>query len=158
MSYAVKELKMSSVNRDVNICYESNVDLIIAYVAWGEIGHMSASDHAKTYAQAMMEAGVDVVLGAHPQVLQPITRKTVTRNDGTTADCIVAYSLGSFITAQHSNVITSYSIHYTKLYEYTCDNPFCSAVLKLFRNLDKRSPGDSKIIHYHARPVAYRSS
>ncbi|MBN2879533.1 MAG: CapA family protein [Clostridia bacterium] len=107
MSYAIKELKMSSVNRDVNICYESNVDLIIAYVAWGEIGHMSASDHAKTYAQAMMEAGVDVVLGAHPQVLQPITRKTVTRNDGTTADCIVAYSLGSFITAQRSKYYDS---------------------------------------------------
>jgi len=110
MSYAIKELKMSSVQRDVNICHESDVDLIIAYVSWGEIGHMSPSDHAKTYAQAMMEAGVDAIVGTYPQVMQKITRKNVKRDDGTSADCVVAYSLGSFLTAQRSTYYDSGAI------------------------------------------------
>lgn len=110
MAYAIKELKMSSVNRDVNICNENDVDLIFAYVTWGTPGHQSVSDHAKTYAQAMMEAGVDAIFGAYPQVLQSITRKTVKRNDGTSAEGIVAYSLGSFLTAQRSTYYDSGAI------------------------------------------------
>jgi len=107
MAYAVKELKMSSIQRDVNICHESDVDLIFAYVAWGETGHMSSNDHQKTYAQAMMEAGVDAIFGTYPQVLQKITRKTVTRDNGTSAEGLVAYSLGSFLTAQRSTYYDS---------------------------------------------------
>ena len=107
MSYAIKELKMSSVNRDVNMCKEAQADLIFAYVSWGEMGHMSVSEHQKTYAQAMMEAGVDAIFGTHPQVLQSITRKTVKRNDGTSAEGVVAYSLGSFLTAQRSTYYDS---------------------------------------------------
>jgi len=107
MAYAIKELKMSSIQRDVNICRESDVDLIFVYVAWGEMGHMSPSDHQKTYAQAMMEAGVDAIFGTYPQVLQKITRKTVTRDNGTSAEGLVAYSLGSFLTAQRSTYYDS---------------------------------------------------
>ena len=107
MAYAIKELKMSSINRDVNICNESDVDLILAYVTWGAPGNMSTSDHTRTYAQAMMEAGVDAIFGAYPQVLQKITRKSVKRDDGSNADCVTAYSLGSFITAQRSTYYDS---------------------------------------------------
>jgi poly-gamma-glutamate capsule biosynthesis protein CapA/YwtB (metallophosphatase superfamily) len=107
MAYAIKELKMSSVQRDVNICRESDADLIFAYVAWGEMGHMAPNDHQKTYAQAMMEEGVDAIFGTYPQVLQRITRKTVTRNNGTSAEGLVAYSLGSFLTAQRSTYYDS---------------------------------------------------
>ena len=107
MSYAIKELKMSSVLRDIDLCHESDADIIIAYVSWGSIGNMSPSDHAKTYAQAMMEAGVDAIFGTYPQVMQKITRKTVKRDDGSSADCVVAYSLGSFLTAQRSTYYDS---------------------------------------------------
>lgn len=107
MTYAIKELKMSSIQRDVNICHESDVDLIFVYVAWGEMGHMAPSEHQKTYAQAMMEAGVDAIFGTYPQVLQKITRKTLTRDNGTVAEGLVAYSLGSFLTAQRSTYYDS---------------------------------------------------
>ncbi len=107
MAYAIKELKMSSVNRDINICKEANADLIFAYVSWGTPGYMTPSEHAKTYAQAMMEAGVDAIFGTYPQVIQPITIKTIKRNDGTTAEGLVAYSLGSFLTAQRSSYMDS---------------------------------------------------
>lgn len=110
IAYAIKELKMSSIQRDVNICHESDVDLIFVYVAWGETGHMAPNDHQKTYAQAMMEAGVDAIFGTYPQVLQKITRKTVTRDNGTSAEGMVAYSLGSFLTAQRSTYFDSSAI------------------------------------------------
>ena len=107
MAYAIRELKMSSVNRDVNICKENQADLIFAYVEWGKVGSLSPTDHQKTYAQAMMEAGVDAIFGTYPQVIQPVVRKQVKRNDGTTAEGIVAYSLGSFLTAQRSTYYDS---------------------------------------------------
>lgn len=107
MAYAIKELKISSVQRDVNICNELDADLIFAYVAWGEMGHMAPSDHQKTYAQAMMESGVDAIFGTYPQVLQKITRKTITRTNGQVAEGLVAYSLGSFLTAQRSTYYDS---------------------------------------------------
>jgi len=107
MAYAIKELKMSSVNRDVNICVENQVDLIFAYVAWGSPGKMSVSDHQKTYAQAMMEAGVDAIFGTHPQIIQQVKRKAVKMNNGKSNEGVVAYSLGSFLTAQRSTYYDS---------------------------------------------------
>lgn len=63
-------------------------DLVIAYVHWGnELERRpNASQHA--LAQAALGAGADVVLGAHPHVLQPVTRQ---------GRRLVAWSLGNFL-------------------------------------------------------------
>lgn len=117
LDYAIKKLKMSSVQRDVNICKEANVDLIFAYVNWGTPGSRAAETHEKNYAEAMMEAGIDAIFGAYPQVLQSVTIKTVKRKDGSSAQGLVAYSLGSFITSQRSSFYDS-SIVLNVTYEH----------------------------------------
>ena len=40
--------------------------------------------------------GADIILGAHPHVVQTIDRITVTTDDGTQREGVVAYSLGNF--------------------------------------------------------------
>ena len=45
----------------------------------------------------LFQNGVDVILGTHPHVLEPMEKRTVTLEDGTTKDGFVIYSLGNFI-------------------------------------------------------------
>mgnify|MGYP001864575501 FL=1 len=47
--------------------------------------------------------GVDIILGSHPHVLQPMEKKTITLEDGSTKDCFVIYSLGNFISGQNQD-------------------------------------------------------
>lgn len=71
-------------------------DFIIASVHWGDEGSFTPNAKQKAYAQAMADAGVDVIVGTHPHVLQPI--EWLTGKDGNKTLCI--YSLGNFAAEQ----------------------------------------------------------
>ena len=51
-------------------------------------------------AELLFKNGVDIILGSHPHVLQPMEKKTITLDDGTTKDGFVIYSLGNFMSGQ----------------------------------------------------------
>ena len=53
---------------------------------------------AKAMARTLAEAGADVILGTHPNVVQGTERLSVTRADGLTYESVVCYSLGSLLT------------------------------------------------------------
>ena len=46
----------------------------------------------------LAQAGADVILGTHPNVVQGTERLTVTRADGLEYDAVVCYSLGNLLT------------------------------------------------------------
>ena len=48
----------------------------------------------------LFKNGVDVILGGHPHVVQPMEKREITLEDGTTKDGFVIYSLGNFISGQ----------------------------------------------------------
>ena len=50
------------------------------------------NDYQRHMAQLMADGGVDVVVGTHPHVVQPV--ETIKRPDG--GDMLVYYSLGNF--------------------------------------------------------------
>ena len=75
---------------------KGNCDFIIASVHWGQEGSFTPSEKQKNYAQAMADAGVDVIIGTHPHVLQPI--EWLTGKDGNKTLCV--YSLGDFMAEQ----------------------------------------------------------
>lgn len=45
---------------------------------------------------------MDIILGNHPHVLQPMEKKTVILQDGSVKDCFVIYALGNFICDQNA--------------------------------------------------------
>ena len=71
---------------------------MVVYVHWGTELRTTPGTKQKTLAKAALAAGADVVLGAHPHVLQPI----VTYSSGR----LVAYSLGNFVFNPGSAVAT----------------------------------------------------
>jgi poly-gamma-glutamate synthesis protein (capsule biosynthesis protein) len=74
----------------------TRADIVIAYLHWGTELHTTPGPKQRRLAAAAFAAGADIVLGAHPHVLQPIR----TRSGGR----LVAYSLGNFVFAPGSAV------------------------------------------------------
>ena len=72
---------------------EAAADLTVVFAHWGEEGQYQPNSYQKTWAQFLADNGADVIIGAHPHVLQPL--ETVTAADG--REVPVFYSLGNFL-------------------------------------------------------------
>lgn len=71
-------------------------DIVVANIHWGSEYTHIPSTFQTDLAQRAIEAGVDVIFGHHPHVIQPV--EYITRSDGTQG--IVCYSLGNFLSTQ----------------------------------------------------------
>ncbi len=68
-------------------------DVIIVSCHWGYEDTFGVNSEQKEYATLMCELGVDVVLGMHPHVIQPMQWMT----SETGSKTLVVYSLGNFV-------------------------------------------------------------
>ena len=75
---------------------EQEADLTVVFAHWGEEGHTSPNDYQRTWAQVLADNGADLIIGAHPHVLQPL--ETVVASDG--REVAVYFSLGNFLSHQ----------------------------------------------------------
>ncbi len=75
----------------------SKVDFLIVAMHWGvEYTHIP-TEYEKDMATYLSSLGVDLIIGTHPHVIQPVTWID---------DTLVIYSLGNFISAQYQNKST----------------------------------------------------
>lgn len=74
-------------------CAKQIADVIIASCHWGYEDTFGVNSEQKKYANLMCELGVDVVLGMHPHVIQPM--EWMTSESGHKS--LVVYSLGNFV-------------------------------------------------------------
>ena len=77
-------------------------DAVVVYFHWGEELMTLPTVRQRELAATSFGAGADVVLGAHPHVLQPIERPGSRK--------LVSWSLGNFVFAAHSPGTTSSGI------------------------------------------------
>lgn len=75
-------------------------DAIIVVYHWGWEYNRYPNSQQKQFARLSFEHGADVVLGAHPHVVQPYEVRTVTDIYGETRDCLLLYSAGNFFSNQ----------------------------------------------------------
>ena len=73
-----------------------NADVVIVFPHWGTENSFGISDYQKEYTELFSSLGVDLVIGCHPHVIQPV--KEVTNDKG--HKMLVYYSLGNFISHQ----------------------------------------------------------
>lgn len=66
-------------------------DLKIVAIHWGEEGSNEPTERQKGIAKFLAEVGVDVIIGTHPSVIQPVEM---------IGNTIVFYSLGNFLSGQ----------------------------------------------------------
>jgi poly-gamma-glutamate capsule biosynthesis protein CapA/YwtB (metallophosphatase superfamily) len=64
------------------------VDMMIVYCHWGVTGSNDPTDYQRSIGHALIDAGADIVAGAHPHQPQPVERY---------AGGLILYSLGNFI-------------------------------------------------------------
>lgn len=90
--YLSEQYTRAKVKKDVQKYQEANVDLIMVAMHWGTEGSHYVNDFQKSEAKYLASLGVNIVIGCHPHVVQPITY---------VGDTLVIYSLGNFVSSQH---------------------------------------------------------
>lgn len=73
-----------------------NADVVIVSMHWGTENSFDVNSAQKEYRDILVKNNVDVIIGTHPHVLQPIELSD--RPDG--KKTLVAYSLGNFLSRQ----------------------------------------------------------
>ena len=96
-AFAVNYLKADRIEDDVRRIREAGAEVVIAIPHWGQEYHRKPEANTVKLARKMIAAGVDVILGSHPHMVQPVEYVTVELEDGTTRTGLVAYSMGNFI-------------------------------------------------------------
>ena len=81
---------------------KKEADFIVVYAHWGDEYTKSINDDQREFAYLLCDAGVDVVIGTHPHVLQYM--QTLDREDG--KETLVYYSLGNFRSDQKQDEAT----------------------------------------------------
>ena len=79
---------------------KKEADLVFVSVHWGDEYSFVPSEGQRRAAQVMADSGVDVIIGHHPHVLQPI--EWLDGKNGNKTLC--AYSLGNFVAEQDLDV------------------------------------------------------
>lgn len=96
--WCVNMMDKKKITADVNAA-KQNADVIIVFPHWGTENSTSVSDYQREYVQLFSDLGVDIVIGTHPHVLQPVEW---VENETTGKKMLVYYSLGNFISHQTS--------------------------------------------------------
>lgn len=99
-SFAVNLIDEDLILRQIKLAKEQNPDLICVSMHWGIEYQLKQNQEQEKLKDLLFNNGVDIILGSHPHVLQPMEKQTITLEDGSTKDCFVIYSLGNFMSGQ----------------------------------------------------------
>jgi len=99
-SYCVNLIDKDLIKEHIFLAKELNVDVICVSMHWGTEYKLTPNSNQKDLADFLFENGVDIILGSHPHVLEPMEKRTITLENGTTKDGFVIYSLGNFVSGQ----------------------------------------------------------
>lgn len=96
-SYEYIKEDLSKIKVQIDEMKSQGAEAIIFFIHWGNEFERKPNVHQKSIANELCDYGVDVILGSHPHVIQPIefitSKKTGRRS-------LVAYSMGNFISNQ----------------------------------------------------------
>ena len=102
--YCVNLIDKELIKKQIAQAKEAKVDMIVACMHWGTEYRTTANSEQKELADFLFKNGVDVIIGNHPHVLEPMEKRTVTLDDGTIKDCFVVYALGNFTADQREEI------------------------------------------------------
>ncbi len=98
--YCVNLIDKDFMKRKIDQAKSEGAELICVSMHWGDEYKTTPNSTQKDLAEFLIKNDVQVILGCHPHVLEPIEMKTVTMEDGTTKSGFVIYSMGNFFSAQ----------------------------------------------------------
>ena len=87
------------IKEDIQATKEKQPDIIIAFLHWGTEYQQYPNKKQKEQATFFFQQGVDVIIGSHPHVIQPVEYFAYDKKD-TAKKKLVYWSLGNFISNQ----------------------------------------------------------
>lgn len=100
--FCVNLIDKDLIQKHIDTAKSQNADIIVACMHWGTEYRTTPDSTQTELADFLFQNGVDIILGNHPHVLEPMEKRTVTLEDGTTKDGFVIYALGNFICDQNA--------------------------------------------------------
>ena len=93
--YMIDLIDKDKIKKDVTALKKVS-DVVVVSMHWGQEYQFAPNDEQKELAQFLSDLGVDVIIGEHPHVIQPMDYVTGKNGNKT----LVIYSLGNFLSAQ----------------------------------------------------------
>ena len=100
--FCINLIDKALIKKHIETAKNQNADIIVACMHWGTEYQTKQNSEQKELADFLFQHGVNVIIGNHPPVIQPMEKRTVTLEDGSTRDGFVAYALGNFICDQNA--------------------------------------------------------
>lgn len=98
--YCINLIDKDLIKKHLELAKQENPDIICVSMHWGIEYQIKQNKEQEELADFLFENGVDIILGSHPHVLQPMEKRTITLEDGSTKDGFVIYSFGNFMSGQ----------------------------------------------------------
>lgn len=166
--YCINLIDQTKIQNDLNnVKAMENVDLICVIMHWGTEYRLTATDEQEELADFMFQNGADIILGGHSHCLEPMEKRTITLEDGTTKEGFIVYSLGNFMSGQNKSYtrqsvilqlqitkngetgnITIDKVEYVPIYMYNYSSPKGAhnfKILDIESEIAKYESGDTSI-------------
>lgn len=140
----INYIDSASIKADVAKA-KKNADYVVCTIHWGNEYQSKPSTYQKHWEKYIYEQGVDMIIGSHPHVIQPIERKTIAGKEKLTA-----YSLGNFVSNQRDRYKNGGLMLFTTL-EKKDSNVQLKDVNYRFAYVHTKQVGDFK--HYYILPT-----
>jgi len=95
----VNMIDTAQISRDITTAKEKEADIVMVYFHWGNEYNRQPNNQQRNLAAYTFNAGADIIIGAHPHVVQAVEFFEYETGD-TTDNKWVAWSLGNFISNQ----------------------------------------------------------
>ncbi len=112
---------------DVKKLRDAGAEVIIAFPHWGEEYVRVPDSSQKKYAKQLANAGVDIIIGSHSHMVQPMGYQTVATENGGSKQVFTMFSMGNFISdhvVQYTDngVILDFTVNEHEDGTFTCDS------------------------------------
>jgi len=91
---------MEQIQTDMETAHKLKPDAIIVLVHWGKEYEIEENEYQQKVAHQLFDWGADLIVGAHPHVVQPVKEYRMPVPRSKDKRVVAAYSLGNFISNQ----------------------------------------------------------
>ena len=123
----------------INDMKAKGADCTVFYMHWGDEYRLKPNEYQKTMAQKLCNMGVDVIVGGHPHVIEPMELLQAEGGDHTT---VCLYSMGNSVSNQRREELTG-----------LCNTGHTEDGLLFYYTFDKYSDGTTVLASVDVIPV-----
>lgn len=96
------DIAFNEIKDTLDVMNNKESDLQVVILHWGDEYTRQPNEFQKELAKKLCDYGVDIIIGSHPHMVQPIEMIKSDENDNET---LVIYSLGNFLSNQRNEIL-----------------------------------------------------